>query len=211
MLRTARHRAARLDNVVFLDRAVEDLDFPAESFHVVLSRWCLMFLTELNATLRELHRLLTPGGVLAAAVWGPPAETPVVGLPYQVLSRELQLFPAPAGEPGTHGLADPRICAEKLRNAGFTDVSVTAGTAPFWWESSADFARFTWDVMAPAGKQMLAEWCTPQDRSRIRRALIRAAAEHGTAEGRIRLPSRVLYLRAVKRAPSRRPLSCPHP
>jgi SAM-dependent methyltransferase len=202
MISEARRRAASLSNVVFLEGAVEELDLPPESFHTILSRWCLMLLADPGETLRLLYRLLVPDGVLAAAVWGPPETAPVVGLPFQVLSTHLRLSPPPPGQPGVFGMSDPQQCAARLASAGFGDVAVVAETAQFWFESSADYVRFAWDILPPSVKQMLADWCGPEDRSRIRDALARAATRYGTADGTVLLPSTVLCLRATK--PARR-------
>jgi SAM-dependent methyltransferase len=196
MIAAARRRAPTLENVILLDRAVEDLQCPPGTFDVVLSRWCLMFLPDLRETLRTLHALLKPGGTLAAAVWGPPATTPIVGLATRVLTEQLDLGTEPPGQPGTFRLSDSRTCRAVLLDAGFTEVEVEIATAPFWLETEADYVRFTWDVLPPSARMMVTEWCGSGERSRIRRALRAAAAAHRDRNGRIQLPSTVLCLKA---------------
>ncbi|WP_305788076.1 class I SAM-dependent methyltransferase [Symbioplanes lichenis] len=198
MLRAARERAAGLGTLTFLNRAVEELTLPPASFDVVLSRWCLMLLDDLAGALRAVHRLLVPGGVLTAAVWGTPADAPMAGLPVEILADRLGLTPPPPGQPGPHALADPDLCRTVLRDAGFTAVSVTRETAPFWLSSGAEYASFAADVRPPLVKRMLADWCTPAERAEIDAALARAADARRSADGRVALPSAVLCLRAVK-------------
>ncbi|GGK76755.1 class I SAM-dependent methyltransferase [Mangrovihabitans endophyticus] len=201
MLAAARARAAGTRNVDFRHRAVEDLDLAPASCDVVLSRWCLMFLADRGAALRRLRRLLRPGGALVATVWGPPETAPVVGLVSRVVHAHLGLGATPPGHPGTYGLSDPRRCVAELVAAGFVDVSVVVHHAPFWWHSSAEFANFAWDVMPPSTRQMLADWCDPGLRTRIRRGLVRASGRHRQPGGRIVLPSAVLCLRATRPGP----------
>ncbi|MBO0684060.1 MAG: class I SAM-dependent methyltransferase, partial [Candidatus Dormibacteraeota bacterium] len=75
MLAVARERAAGLPNVEFVEADLESLDRPAGSFDVVLSRFGLMLAVDHVASFKLLARLLVPGGVLAAAVWGPPSNS----------------------------------------------------------------------------------------------------------------------------------------
>jgi SAM-dependent methyltransferase len=48
-----------------------NLPFPDESFDVVMSQFALMYFPDRTAALKEMARVLTPGGRLAIAVWGP--------------------------------------------------------------------------------------------------------------------------------------------
>src|SRR5437764_940271 len=62
MIEIARERAlsAQLGNITFHVRRAEELNLPARSIDAVLSRWSLMFVDDLGATLSMLHRLLRP-------------------------------------------------------------------------------------------------------------------------------------------------------
>jgi enediyne biosynthesis protein CalE5 len=73
MLSVARERAADagLENVEFIARDAEQLEFDDESFDAVLSRATLMFLPDVAGTLRRIHGYLKAGGNLAASVWDP--------------------------------------------------------------------------------------------------------------------------------------------
>jgi ubiquinone/menaquinone biosynthesis C-methylase UbiE len=48
----------------------ETISFPDDSFDVVLCALGLMYVTDFEGTVREMHRVLKPGGRAAAAVWG---------------------------------------------------------------------------------------------------------------------------------------------
>jgi SAM-dependent methyltransferase len=47
------------------------LPLPAESYDVVVSQFALMYFPDRSAAIREMLRVLKPGGRLAVAVWGP--------------------------------------------------------------------------------------------------------------------------------------------
>ena len=76
MLAVGRERAAAagLGNLEFVEADAEELAVPEASFDAVLSRQGLQFLPDVGGTLARLRSFLVPGGRLAAAVWGPPAQ-----------------------------------------------------------------------------------------------------------------------------------------
>jgi ubiquinone/menaquinone biosynthesis C-methylase UbiE len=60
-----------LTNIRFQIADVHSLPFDNDSFDRITTRLGLMFFADLPKALRELHRVLKPGGHLTAAVWGP--------------------------------------------------------------------------------------------------------------------------------------------
>jgi len=110
----------------------EQLPFPDGSFDAVVSQFGLMFFDDRLQALREMRRVLTPGGRLAVAVWDRLENSPGYAAMAALLER---LFGrCICGELyAPFALGD----AEKLRalfeEAGFADVKVTthAGTARF--------------------------------------------------------------------------------
>lgn len=198
MLRRARRRAAGMPYVRFAEGEPETL--PAgERFDVVLSRWCLMFMADPVDSLRVLRGLLVPGGVLAAAVWGPPPAAPMVGLPFRVLSQRLE-FPEPpegARHPGPYALAQPDECVAALEAAGYVDASVTTEKAPFWVGSPAEYARFAHAILPTDVKRMLRDKFGSDEDPDTWREVAELAGQYIDADGHVALTSTVLCLRAV--------------
>ena len=170
---------------------------PAGPFDVALSRWSLMFAIDQVAAFRAITRLLVPGGVLAAAVWGPPAAAPVMAFSYAVLSQRLQLPPPPPGTPGPFSMADPDQLAAALTAAGFIEVTIEPTVVPFRFASAEQYVRFSRAVTPPALLDLIRERTGDADDPASWRA-VRDSARERFADGTgLLLPSTTLCLRAA--------------
>lgn len=205
MLARARQRAAEagLDNVEFITGDVEGIDLPAYSFDVALSRWGLMFAVDHVAALRSIARLLVPDGVLAAAVWGPPATAPFMSAGYAAMKERLELPDPPPGLPGPFSMSDPERLAGSLVEAGFADVSVTEFVVPFRVDTPEEYADFNRAVSPPKLLETIRDRFGSTDDRETWQAVAAAAEKNsisGNGEG-LALPSTALCLRAVARPP----------
>jgi len=74
MLRVARESAAArdYDNVEFRRGDAEALEFPDDAFDVVICNMSLQFFHDKQGALREMHRVLRPGGQLGILMGGGP-------------------------------------------------------------------------------------------------------------------------------------------
>ncbi|WBB75800.1 methyltransferase domain-containing protein [Micromonospora sp. WMMD1128] len=201
MIEIARRRAVELPQARFEVGDLADLDLPEHSFDAVLSRWALMFLPDRAAALRALRRLLTPGGRLAAAVWGPADEAPAVGLAFRAIVPVVQGStpppPPPPDAPGPYAMSDPERCHAELTEAGFVDVRVERFRAPFWLESPETFVAYTKAMLPAPVLAMLRDRLGSADDPRLWAEVARLAGEHVAADGTVQLPSTVLLLSAV--------------
>lgn len=196
MLAIARERAAGLGltNMEFCEVDAEAVDFEAGSFDAVLSRWGLMFLPDLPGALARLHRLLKPGGRLAAAVWGPPPKVPMIAVAMGTVREQTQAPPPPPGSLGPFSLADVSILERALTQAGFTELRSERLTATFEWASAEDYMRFQQDIAAPIIAMVAAQ---PVERQAgIWQAVTDAARRHVGADGRVRMANEVFCVAA---------------
>jgi ubiquinone/menaquinone biosynthesis C-methylase UbiE len=196
MLEAARQRSAGLPNLQFQAVDAETLDFPAASFDVVLSRWGLMFLPDIEGTLRRIQRMLKPGGRLAATVWGPPPKVPMIGLAFSVIARTLQLPPPPEGLPNPFILADTAKLEGLLEKAGFQEISLTRMVVPFTLASAQEFVEFSRDLLPARMKRLLEDAGASVQRD-IWEQVAKAADERRLADGRVSLESEAICIRAV--------------
>ena len=67
----AKALAAGLDNVEFRLADMTTLNYPDESFDAVVSVFSIFFVPDMEGLVRELWRMVRPGGKLAVTTWGP--------------------------------------------------------------------------------------------------------------------------------------------
>jgi SAM-dependent methyltransferase len=193
-LAAARERAAALglSNVEFRAMDAESPNLPEETFDAVLSRWGLMFLTDLQQSLERLRRLLVPGGRLAAAVWDAPHKVPLIHLRDATLERLLGEPALPPGAPHPCRLADLRLLEHTLEAAGFRELRAERFTMTVEFPSAEAYARFQEDVAGPR-RPALAR-LSPERRADVWRAVAEAARAYASATGAVRLPNQVLCI-----------------
>jgi enediyne biosynthesis protein CalE5 len=197
MLAFGRERAAMvgLNNVEFLERDAEELEFPPESFSAVLSRAGLMFLPDVAGALRRFHSFLRPGGRLAASVWGPPPDVQfAAGFP--IIMEELKLPPPPPGQPGVSALSDPRKLVDLVADAGFRDIETGTLTVVFTTSSPDEYTEFIRDV-APAMNALVDG--QPSDvQKRIWGRITEVWKQFQQADGRVRTENQAIWVAGTK-------------
>jgi len=120
---------AGVANVLFQPTPSESLALPDASFDVALNQFGLMFADEPVVAMREMHRVLRPGGKAGIAVWS-TLENLGVFLLTRVVSGELPPAPpAPGHTPWR--LGEPGLIESLMTDAGFQDVRVVPTTLAF--------------------------------------------------------------------------------
>jgi ubiquinone/menaquinone biosynthesis C-methylase UbiE len=75
-LAEAKAAAKRLENIEFRVADMLDLGYPDESFDAVVCVFGIFFVPDMQAAIRELWRMVKPGGRLAITTWGPDLFEP---------------------------------------------------------------------------------------------------------------------------------------
>ncbi|MBW3671313.1 MAG: methyltransferase domain-containing protein [Acidobacteria bacterium] len=129
MLEVARQAAPTLE---WRQGVAESLPFPDQSFDSVVSQFGLMFFNDRKQALREMLRVLSPGGTLAVAVWDSLENSAAYDIEVDLLDRV-------AGQRAADTLRAPFVLGdtEELKTlfegAGVSSVNITTrhGTARF--------------------------------------------------------------------------------
>lgn len=129
MLTVARRLAP---GVEWREGIAEALPYPDRSFDAVVSQFGLMFFTDRRQALREMVRVLAPGGHLAVAVWDSLDTTPAYAAEAALLERVAGQRAADALR-APFVLGDQKELATLFASAGVAAVSITThhGTAKF--------------------------------------------------------------------------------
>jgi SAM-dependent methyltransferase len=129
MVAVAKHLAPTVE---WREGVAESLPFPDQSFDAVVSQFGLMFFADRGQALREMLRVLAPGGHLAVAVWDSldniPAFSRLVALLEQTAGRRAaDALRAP------FALGDRQELASLFSDAGAISAEITTrhGTACF--------------------------------------------------------------------------------
>ena len=135
-------REAGLENVETREMDGEALAFEDDSFDAVISRVGLIYFPDQQGALREIHRVLRPGGRLSAIVYSTADRNQFFSIPVGII-RRIAGLPAPApGLPGPFSLGSPGVLDAAYENAGFEDVDVRAVDAPVRFPTAAECVRF---------------------------------------------------------------------
>jgi SAM-dependent methyltransferase len=186
--------AAGVANVSFRTMPAEALELPDGAFDTVLCQFGLMFVSEPGDALREMRRVLRPGGTLGVAVWSVPERVGLFLVP-RIVGPAL---PPVEGEalPSPMSMGEPGLIEGLVADAGFRDISVQLVTR---FHELADpeeeWRQWGEDRSAPTGEGVAT---LPQrERERLHDAVI-AALEDFRVGNIFRVPSEAIMVTAVK-------------
>lgn len=121
-----------------------DLPFPESTFDQLVCFEGLQFFPDRSAGLREMRRVLRPGGTLVATVWGPLEQNPA----YEALAEALRHFvSAEAARLPPFALTDGAAIRNLVNAAVFDEVGVKLESLTF----SAPSAETLVDWVAAGG------------------------------------------------------------
>jgi ubiquinone/menaquinone biosynthesis C-methylase UbiE len=134
----AKASAASLDNVEFRVADMTALNYPDESFDAVVSVFSIFFVPDMEGLVRELWRMVRPGGKLAVTTWGPRIFEPAYSRWLIAVGKERPDL-ASAFNPWDR-ITDVVSVRKLLRDGGAKDVEVIPEegvqmlrSADDWW------------------------------------------------------------------------------
>lgn len=178
-------RAERDRRGVAVEAMVGDglaLPLPSAHFEGAFSLFGLIFYPDRAAGLREMHRVLAPGGRLAISSWVPVGELPFMSAMFGALG-ELVSLPPPSEPP----MATVAACLDEIGRAGFIDVRTERTVYAFEAPTLADLWAWFPDSCAPLG--LLREQLGASFAEVSQRLLERLTARFGAGPIRVEMPA----------------------
>ncbi len=174
-------KEAGLDNMATQVMDGEHLNVPDASFDVVISRVGLIYFPDQQRALKEMLRVLKPGGRVAAIVYSTPDKNTFFSVPVSIIRKRAQLPPPQPGQPGPFSLGADGVIEKAFEQAGFTEVRAVRVDSPLRMASAADCVRFERESFG-ALHQMLSGLSDTEKQSvweEIEQELGRFASEQG--------------------------------
>lgn len=136
MLAVARATAgASGARIRWYETSAESMPLPDEGFDAVLCQVALQFMNDKPAALREMRRMLAPGGRVLVST---PTPTPFFEVMEQAIARHIGAEPAGFVRM-VFSLDDPNELERLMREAGFHDVAARTDTKVLRLPAAKDF------------------------------------------------------------------------
>lgn len=144
MVRAARNKlkGERLDNIQFTVMAAEHMDFEDASFDKVLCRFGVMLFEDPLHGLKEMRRVLKPGGQFALAVWSTAATMTTMHWAYRAFKKRLKEEDQPALAKVT-SLGEAGVLESLLNQAGFKQHIIQRKPFDYQFQSFDEY----WDTV----------------------------------------------------------------
>lgn len=123
-------REAGMNNIETQVMDGENLAVPDSSFDAVISRVGLIYFPDQQKALREMFRVLKPGGKVAAIVYSTPDKNKFFSIPVSIIRNRAKLPPPAPGQPGPFSLGASGVIEKAFEQAGFSHVDAVLVDSP---------------------------------------------------------------------------------
>jgi len=192
--REARRRG--VTNVEFRQCAADSLPFDDDSFDAAVSRLGVMFFPEPAAGLREMLRVVRPGGAVSLAVWHRSDLNPFAHVITSVVSRHVDTTTSEPGTPDAFRFAEAGALARVLEAAGAKGVRERV--LKFRIEAPISPSEF-WEMRSETSDTLRGKLAglTEEERVRVAQEVEEAVREFFPG-GRMSFPAQMLVVAGKK-------------
>ncbi len=198
MVEAARRATGQLgfSNAHFEVAFADQLPFPDGSFDAVISRFGVMFFPSAVDAVREMLRVLKPGGKLALAVWHFAERNPFLSMVPRIIDQYVDSTPPPTDAPDTYRFASPGKLRDVVAEAGVTAVSERL--LPFPIELPVSFDGF-WTLRCEISEKLRGKvgMLSSEQLTEVKRESLEALQEYCTDRG-MSFPAVVLIVNGTK-------------
>jgi ubiquinone/menaquinone biosynthesis C-methylase UbiE len=135
--------------------------FSDESFDAAISRNGIIFFPDLNETMKEVLRVLKPGGRFVFSGWGPPENNDSSVIIRKIVTDILQQELTPLDAPGPFRFSKKGFIHTMLSDAGFRDVNeidlrrtVKFDSAEHYWQYISQTQMLVIEALEKAGIEL---------------------------------------------------------
>ncbi len=138
-----------IENVEFNACDVSELPFADNMFDAISCRMGFMFFPEMLMALKEMVRVLKPGGRIAASVWSVPEKNFWFAGAIGAVKKYAELPVPPAGAPGMFRCANDGLMVDLFTQAGLQSVSQIEIAGKLNCETADTYWSFVSEVVGP--------------------------------------------------------------
>lgn len=120
----------------------ENLTIPDATFDAVISRVGLIYFPDQQRALKEMLRVLKPGGKVAAIVYSTPDKNKFFSVPVSIIRNRAKLPPPLPGQPGPFSLGAEGVIEKTFTQAGFINVKSVLVDSPLLLPAAKDCVKF---------------------------------------------------------------------
>jgi SAM-dependent methyltransferase len=185
MVKVAQNKVKQenLNGISFQTMPAEKMDFPDNAFDRALCRFGVMLFEDPLQGLKEMHRVLKPGGRFSLAVWSTPETMPTLYWSHQVFRDRVAEEHYPPLAKVT-SLGGNGVMEEFLRNAGFTSFTVEPKTFHYQFDSFDAY----WDAVDASEILKMQYDALPDDQRHMIRDEVGKFARDFVQDGQLVIP-----------------------
>jgi SAM-dependent methyltransferase len=185
-----------LSNISFQCAAAESLPFADNSFEAITCRFGAMFFADPGLGIKQMLRVLNPGGRLVLAVWRERKLNPFFSIVADVVDRYIEPAPEDPDAPGAFRYATSGSLPKLLVEAGAVEVSESLLEFPIQAPIPLDEFWTTRVELSDTLRSKVAR-LTPDQLGSAHQEVTRAAAVY-YENGPLKVPAQAYIIRASR-------------